>query len=104
VLLPKRKRSLHEATIRKGRKSPNAEQKRNFKNVISVGQFKKLDTVRFSGQIGFITGFTGKSGAYIKNIHGEYLTLPGKNYKQVSISKLDLVNHNNFGVSSYVKQ
>ena len=45
-------------------------------------------------QIGHITGFTS-GGAYIKNAENEYITLPNKSYKQVGISKIRLVQHNN---------
>lgn len=59
----KKKRSLHEATARKGHKEPNRTQKR--------------------------------SSAYIKNKNDEYITLPSKSYKQVGITSLRLLSHNN---------
>jgi hypothetical protein len=88
-----RKRSLHEATARKRRKQPNITQKRNFKNVFKVKDFRKWDTVKLLGQIGFISGFTGSS-AYVKDIHGEYIKRPNKSYKQVSLSKMQRICSN----------
>jgi hypothetical protein len=40
-----RKRSLHEATARKGRKAPNRTQKRNNKNVFTLKGFNRWDTL-----------------------------------------------------------
>lgn len=90
----KKKRSLHEATARKGRKEPNRLQKRNPKNTPYYKGFHINDKVSFLGQVGYITGFTG-GGAYIKNSNDEYITLPNKSYKQVSILNLQLLSHNN---------
>lgn len=90
----KKKRSLHEATARKGRKEPNRQQKRNSKNTPYYKGFYLNDKVSVFGQIGYITGFT-TGGAYIKDQNGEYITTPGKSYKQVSLSKLRLISHNN---------
>ena len=76
----KKKRSLHEATPRKGRKIPNILALRNAKNTKEVVMFNKVyalcDKVKIDKEIGFITGFTGKS-AYVQNIQGEYLKLHG---------------------------
>ena len=90
----KKKRSLHEATARKGRKTPNREQKRNSKNTPHYKGFYLNDKVEILGNIGYISGFTN-GGAYIKDIYGNYITLPNKNYKQVTISKIKLIGHNN---------
>lgn len=90
----KKKRSLHEATARKGRKEPNRLQKRNAKNKPCYKGFYLNDKVKVFDQIGHITGFSNR-GAYIKNAENEYLTLPNKSYKNVGISKLRLVYHNN---------
>jgi len=81
------KRSLHEATARKGRKQPNKEQKRNAKNTFKLKGFCRYDAVTAFGQQGFITGFTGTSGCYIKNISGSYIKQPEKSYSNVSLSK-----------------
>jgi len=91
----KKKRSLHESIPRKGHKVKNIVQKRNKKNTKSVGEWNLGDKVLFDSKIGFLTGFTGKKGAYIKSINDEYLTLSGKNYKQVPLKSLSLINHNN---------
>lgn len=90
----KKKRSLHEATARKGRKEPNKTQKRNSKNTPSYQGYYLNDKVNVLGQTGYITGFTS-GGAYIKDKEGNYITLPNKSYKQVGISNLQLLHHNN---------
>ena len=90
----KKKRSLHEATARKGRKEPNSTQKRNNKNTPYYKGFWLNDKVFVLGQIGYITGFAS-GGVYVKNADDEYITLPGKSYKQVSIANLRLISHNN---------
>ena len=87
----RKKRSLHEATPRKGRKTPNRTARRNVKNIPYVGRFHLFDRVGFNGKKAYITGFTGKS-AYIVDFAGDYITEPGKNYKQVSLSKLELLS------------
>ncbi|WP_269433892.1 HNH endonuclease [Desulfonema ishimotonii] len=94
-----RKRSLHEATARKGRKIPNRTQKRNCKNVSALKGFRRWDTVRYKGQTGFISGFTGTSSCYIVNVEGDYIRNPGKKYKQVSLGKVVRL-HNNKSVVS----
>lgn len=90
----KKKRSLHEAVARKGRKELNKTQKRNSKNTPSYQGYYLNDKVNVLGQTGYITGFASGS-AYIKDKDGNYITLPNKSYKQVSISKLQLLHHNN---------
>lgn len=90
----KKKRSLHEATARKGRKEPNRTQRRNSKNTPFSKGFWLNDKVSVLGQVGHITGFTSGS-AYIKNANDEYITLPNKSYKQVSVANLRLISHNN---------
>ena len=90
----KKKRSLHEATARKGRKEPNRTQKRNSKNTPNYQGYFLNDKVSVLGKVGYITGFTS-GGAYIKDKDDNYITLPNKSYKQVSISKLKLLHHNN---------
>ena len=90
----KKKRSLHEATARKGRKEPNRTQKRNRKNTPYYKGFYLNDSVLVFGKKGYITGFTS-GGAYIKDVEDNYITLPNKMYKQVGISNLKLVCHNN---------
>ena len=95
----KKKRSLHEATARKGRQKPNRNQSRNAKNTKKVahkkyGVFYLNDQVEVFGKIGFISGFTG-TGVYIKTINDDYITIPGKSYKQVSLKCVKQINHNN---------
>ncbi|MBZ5752559.1 RNA-guided endonuclease IscB [Metabacillus rhizolycopersici] len=91
----KKKRSLHEATARKGRKTKNVTSKRNGKNTKQVKGFYLNDQVRVYGKVGFITGFTGTSMAYIKTIDDEYIQKPNKSYKQVSLKDCELLSHNN---------
>ena len=99
-----KKRSLHEATARKGRKEPNRQAKRNEKNTKSVvvtnRQTKKNrifylhDKVILNKQIGWISGFTGKS-AYVKDENDNYITYPGKEYKKINLSDLIILSRNN---------
>ena len=90
----KKKRSLHEATARKGRKQANRSQKRNCKNVPKYKGLYLNDKVLVLGQSGYITGFT-EGAAYIKNSNGEYISLPNKTYKQVPLSAIVRTNCNN---------
>ncbi len=92
-----RKRNLHEATARKGRKEPNRTQKRNNKNVFSLKGFNRWDTVLCMGRVGFISGFTGKSGCRIVDINGKYIKTPGKSYTQVNVKRVKFI-HRNQGV------
>ena len=93
----KRKRSLHEATARKGRKSPNTTQKRNNKNTNKITVNNKTwclrDEVVINGATGFISGFTG-SAAYIQGIDGKYIQQTEK-HKQVSVNELRFIGRNN---------
>lgn len=91
----KKKRSLHEATARKGRKHKNVTSKRNAKNMKQLKGFYLNDKVKLYGKTGFITGFTGTNGAYVKMIDDNYITMPNKHYKQVSLKALTLICHNN---------
>ena len=90
----KKKRSLHEAIPRKGRKSPNTTQKRNSKNTKELRGWHLNDEVAYLNKCGWISGFTGSS-AYVQNINGEYMQIPGKNYKPITLSRLKNVCHNN---------
>jgi hypothetical protein len=90
----KKKRSLHEAIPRKGRKELNRTQKRNSKNTKYRNGFYLNDKVKVFGKVGFITGFTN-GGAYIQDIEGNYITIPNKSYKQVSFKYIEFINHNN---------
>ena len=90
----KKKRSLHEATARKGRKEPNRETKRNSKNTPYSNGFYLNDKVSVFGKIGWISGFSVGS-CYIKDIKDSYILIPGKNYKQVGFKNLRFISHNN---------
>ena len=94
VQFRKKKRSLHESTARKGRKQKNITAKRNEKNTKQVGNWCLNDQVRLFGQVGWISGFSGKN-CYVKDINGNYLTIPNKTYKQVSLSSLQFICRNN---------
>ena len=90
----KKKRSLHEATPRKGKKVPNVMQKRNNKNTkFLLGLFLN-DEVSFRGKCGWVSSFTGN---YIRiwDINGKYVKRQEKNYPQVSINKVKKLSHNN---------
>ena len=90
----KKKRSLHEATARKGRKEKNVEAKRNSKNTKYSNGYFLNDKVRLFDKVGFISGFTS-GGCYVKDIFGNYLTIAGKSYKQVGFKLLEFLGHNN---------
>lgn len=90
----KKKRSLHESTARKGRKTPNKTQKRNSKNTKEQNGFYLNDKVRAFGKVGFVSGFTN-GGCYVKDIKNSYITIPDKTYKQVSFKHLEFICHNN---------
>jgi N6-L-threonylcarbamoyladenine synthase len=93
----KKKRSLHEAVARKGKKMPNRESKRNSKNtkeIIYKGKKWCLyDEVRLNGDIGFISGFSGNM-VYIQDIYGKYIQISPK-YKQISTNNIELIKRNN---------
>ena len=91
----KKKRSLHEATPRKGRKSPNVTQKRNSKNTKELRGWYLNDEVACFGKHGWISGFTGTSSAYIVDGDGQYIQMPNKNYKQVTLNNVTRICHNN---------
>lgn len=90
----KKKRSLHEAIPRKGRKEPNRTAKRNSKNTKYSNGFYLNDKVKVFDKVGYISGFTS-GGVYIKDIEGTYITVPNKTYKQVSFKNIKFINHNN---------
>lgn len=97
--LRKQKRSLHEANPRKGRKEPNHDAKRNAKNTRRVGNVCLNDKVRVFGQFGWVSGFSGKSNAYVKNKDGDYIKIPGKPYISVPLKELRVrARCNNWGV------
>jgi len=91
----KKKRSLHEATARKGRKTKNTTSKRNVKNIKQLNGFYLNDRVEIYGKLGYITGFTGTSMAYVKDIDGNYITKLNKSYKQINLKECKFLNHNN---------
>ena len=108
----KRKRSLHEATPRKGRKEPNRLAVRNGKNVrectvrtrhkdpvtgkktVVMRMFHLLDKVKVYGRYGWISGFTGTS-AYVIDRNGEYIIPDGQNYRQISLSRIKQLENSN---------
>ena len=90
----KKKRSLHEAIPRKGKKIPNATQKRNAKNTRKFRRWYLNDEVTYSGIHGWISGFANAS-AYVQNINGRYIQAPGKTHKAIPLSRLKNVCHNN---------
>lgn len=91
----KKKRSLHEGIPRKGRKVPNTTQKRNLKNTKELRGWHLNDEVIYLGKRGWVSGFSASCSAYIQNINGEYLQIPGKNYKSITLSRLENVCFNN---------
>lgn len=90
----KKKRSLHEATPRKGRSNKNTESKRNSKNTKFYKGFFLNDKVVIENKNGWICGFCN-GGCYVQDIFENYIIMCGKEYVQVAISKCKLVNRNN---------
>ena len=100
----KKKRSLHEATARKGKKIKNIAQKRNSKNTKSSNGFFLNDCVKLFDKIGFVSGFTS-GGCYVKDIFNNYITIVGKSYKQIGFSNLEKIyNNNNWQFISHLKE
>jgi len=95
VQFRKKKRSLHEANPRKGRKTKNVLSKRNEKNKKQIKNWCLNDTVRVFGKVGFICGFSGGSACYVKDISGKYIVPEGKKYKQINLTSLKLMLRNN---------
>lgn len=95
----KKKRSLHEMNPRKGRGKSNTDAVRNSKNTKSVtnknGVFCLYDKVESAGQIGWITGFSGRNTAYIKNKDDQYILEKTKKYKNISLSTVNILERNN---------
>ena len=92
----KKKRSLHEATARKGRKTPNIMSKRNTKNTKYAKGFWLNDYVRIknSRKKGFVSGFMAKGFVVrLKDIFGHYVSATDKNY--TTVKNLMLINHHN---------
>ena len=87
------KRSLHEANPRKGRKAPNTKAVRNAKNTSEVKGFHLWDTVKAGGKKLYITGFTG-TAAYLTDRYKNYVSPPGKNYRQWTLSKITRLHPN----------
>ena len=90
----KKKRSLHEATPRKGRSNKNTESKRNDKNTKFYKGLFLNDKIIINGKVGWISGFCN-GGCYVQDIQGTYITINNKNYKQVTVSKCKIVNRGN---------
>ena len=86
----RKKRSLHEANPRKGRKKLNREAKRNCKNVKSIKGFSVWNTVEYRNQKGFISSFS-KNAARVVSWDGEYIKPEGKAYSQIQVSQIKLI-------------
>ena len=99
----KKKRSLHEMNPRKGRSKPNTGAVRNSKNTKSVtnrsGTFCLYDKVQYGDRIGWITGFSGKNTAYIKDKHDQYITGKSDKYKNVPLGDVRILERNNQWIS-----
>lgn len=99
----KKKRSLHEMNPRKGRNRPNTDAVRNSKNTKSVtnrsGTFCLYDKIKYMGQIGWITGFSGKNTAYIKNKYDQYITGKADKYKNIPLGDVRILERNNQWIS-----
>jgi hypothetical protein len=101
--LASRRRSLHEAKPRKGRKTPNREAKRNEKNTPFKKGFYRHDTVMAFGRIGYLASFTGASACRILDLNGKYIKKPGKSYENVNLSETRRLYKNQGMVSFWTK-
>ena len=91
----KKKRSLHEANPRKGRKEPNHEAKRNEKNTKQVKNVCLLDKVAYKQEVGIVTGFS-KNGCYAVKADGSYLGADAEHKTPVlSVKRVTVLHHNN---------
>ncbi len=94
----KKKRSMHEATARKGRNKPNTDSIRNKKNTKEITvhgrKYALWDKVKVGNKKGYITGFTGNA-CYVQDIDGNYIKPDGKPYKQVSVNNIKHIRRNN---------
>lgn len=92
----KKKRSLHEATPRKGRKVKNVNSRRNKKNTPESKGFTLNDFVRtLDGRKGYIQGFASNGNAtYIVDIHGNY-QLHNEKYKNTPLGQVIKVSSHN---------
>ncbi|UNL38903.1 HNH endonuclease, partial [Lactobacillus delbrueckii] len=91
----KKKRSLHEATARKGRKQPNTSSKRNEKNMNHARGLWLNDYVRVIGNHakGYVKGFKSKGYyVYLTDGLGNYVLSNGKNY--INRKQCRLITHN----------
>ena len=93
------KRSLHEATPRKGGKTPNRTASRHRKNVVEYKGFRLWDTVRVGRQKLFVSSFSG-SGVYLVDHNGAYICQEGKDYKQWPLSKVVRLHPNGGWITS----
>lgn len=91
----KKKRSLHEANPRKGRKQPNREAKRNAKNTKRVRDVCLLDKVAYQGGVGTVTGFSNLGCRAVK-ADGFYLGANAQ-YKSpvLPVGQVSVLHHNN---------
>ena len=87
-----KKRSLHEATARKGGKEPNRESKRNAKNTSYKFGLHLNDRVEVYGIKGFVSGFDSGS-VYVKNYDGDYIKKESKSYKQIPKKDIKFISH-----------
>jgi hypothetical protein len=91
----KKKRSLHEATARKGRKQPNTSSKRNEKNTKYACGLWLNDYVRVIGNHvkGYVKGFKSNGYyVYLTDGLGNYVLNNGKNY--INGQQCRLIMHN----------
>ena len=89
----KKKRSLHEANPRKGRKQPNRTAKRNAKNTKRVKNVCLLDRVTYNRQEGVVTSFTG-TACRIHDRNGKPI-LRDEDHDTISVSQVTVRHRNN---------
>lgn len=90
----KKKRSLHEATFRKGGTRHSKNQKKLIRDNKNWNKHAKVMYLP-TNQYGYITGFSGKYSVYVKDVNEEYLKDAKGKYTQLNSKDLLLINNNN---------
>ena len=84
--------SMRQTHVKAGRNQ--TVHRSGSKNTPSYRNLYLNDKVSVLGRTGYVSGFTN-GGCYVKDTDGQYITLPGKTYKQVGIANVHRICHNN---------
>jgi hypothetical protein len=102
--LRKKKRSLHEISCRK-KKQKNISCIRNKKNTKILKGIYLNDCVNVLGKKGFVSGFAGNGGCYVRDVFNNYITT-SENYNKIIPYKLlkTMCHNNNWGLITHLKE